>query len=93
MVSEMTPGQVITSYKFICQLHFPKNSVIFVAVLSELRRPHDALVFAFGSLSDRNDQSMDMRIAIFENRNLQLNSVPIYIRNWTASYFAVHTFR
>ena len=37
-----------------------------ITALAKLSRPHDAFTSAFGSLSDRNDQGMDMRAALIK---------------------------
>ena len=55
-------------------MHFPKNMAILITALTELSRPHDALTSAFGSLSDRNDQGMDMRAALIK-MNLEADDV------------------
>ena len=47
-------------------VRLPKDPAILEAVLPELRRPHDTFASAFGTLSDGNDQGMDMRTALVE---------------------------
>ncbi len=55
-------------------MHFPKNMAILITALTELSRPHDAFTSAFGSLSDRNNQGMDMRAALIK-MNLEADDV------------------
>ncbi len=45
-----------------------------ITALPKLSRPHDAFTSAFGSLSDRNDQGMDMRTALIK-MNLEADYV------------------
>ena len=47
---------------------------ILITALAKLSRPHDAFASAFGSLSDWNDQGMDMRTALIE-MNLKTDDV------------------
>ncbi len=45
-----------------------------ITALAKLSRPHDAFTSAFGSLSDRNNQGMDMRAALIK-MNLEADYV------------------
>ena len=47
---------------------------ILITALAKLSRPHDAFTSAFGPLSDRNDQGMDMRAALIK-MNLEADYV------------------
>ena len=55
-------------------MHLPKDAAVLIAVLPELCRPHDAFASAFGTLSDRNNQGMDMRTALVE-MNLKADDI------------------
>lgn len=49
---------------------------ILITALPELSRPHDAFASAFGSLSDRNNQGMDMWTALIK---VNLESYDVFL--------------
>ena len=51
---------------------------ILITALAKLSRPHDAFASAFGSLSDRNNQGMDMRAALIK-MNLEADYVSLSV--------------
>ena len=55
-------------------MHFPKNMAILITALTELSRPHDTFTSTFGTLSDRNNQGMDMRAALIK-MNLEADDI------------------
>ena len=66
---------VFTAYLLVERgMHLPKDPAVLVAVLPELRRPHDTFASAFCTLSNRNNQGMDMRTALVE-MNLKADDV------------------
>ena len=55
-------------------MHLPKDPAVLITVLPELRRPHDTFASAFCTLSNRNNQGMDMRTALVE-MNLEADDI------------------